>query len=252
MIPTAASAGDVWQQVTGTQPAPPAGVVLGAGLVAAVLVGWRPSWRLVRGVVTIAHEAGHAAVAALTGRTLMVITLHSDTSGLTVSRGRPTGPGMVATLAAGYVAPSVLGVAAVGLLVAERTTLLLWGTIVLLAAVLALIRNVYGALSVVSTGAVVGMLSWYGSPAQQGAFAYFVAWFLLLSAPRPVLELTRARRGRARDSDPDQLARLTAVPARAWVAVFGVVTLALAALGAWWLLPWEALGDAVPEVGAAP
>ena len=40
------------------------------------------------------------------GRRLDGIRLHSDTSGLTVSRGKPTGIGMVLTAAAGYTAPS--------------------------------------------------------------------------------------------------------------------------------------------------
>ena len=43
---------------------------------------------------------------AATGRRLAGIRLHSDTSGLTVSRGKPTGIGMILTAAAGYTAPS--------------------------------------------------------------------------------------------------------------------------------------------------
>ena len=44
-----------------------------------------------------------------TGRKLHGIRLHSDTSGLTLSAGRPTGPGMILTLLAGYVAPPLVG-----------------------------------------------------------------------------------------------------------------------------------------------
>lgn len=75
------------------------------GLLALVLVNYGTSWRLLRNVVTIAHEGGHALVALLSGRKLNGIRLHSDTSGLTVSTGRASGPGMVFTLFAGY--PSV-------------------------------------------------------------------------------------------------------------------------------------------------
>lgn len=243
-----AAAAEGWAGVLGRQPAPPAAVVLGAGVAAVLLVAWRPSWRVVRGVVTIAHEAGHAAAAALTGRTLLGIRLHSDTSGLTVTRGRPTGAGMVATLAAGYLAPSVLGLAAVALLGVGRTTLLLWSLTALLAGVLVLIRNVYGVLSVVATGAVLVLLGWFGSPAQQGAFAYLAAWLLLVAAPRPVVELLRTRRrGRAPHSDADQLAQLTRLPAVLWIVAFGALTTTVAVLGAWWLLPGEILRD----VGAA-
>ena len=52
---------------------------------------------------------------------------------------------------------------------------------------------------------------------------------LLLAAPRPVVEMqAQRRRRRAPQSDADQLARLTGVPAMVWVAVFlGVDALAL-------------------------
>jgi len=242
---TTVIAAEVLPGLLGRQPEPPAAVVVGAGLVAVLLVAWRPSWRVVRGVVTIAHEAGHAAAAALTGRTLLGVRLHSDTSGLTVTRGRPTGPGMVATLAAGYLAPSLLGLAAVVLLGAGRTTLLLWAATALLAGVLVLVRNLYGVLSVVATGAVVVLLGWFGSPAAQGAFAYLVAWLLLLAAPRPLVELSRTRRrGGGLQSDPDQLAALTRIPALLWIVAFGAVTVAVAVLGTWWLLPWDTLASA--------
>lgn len=233
---------DLWQRVVSAQPAPAPGLVLATALVAVVLVGWRPSWRALRGVVTIVHEGGHAAVAVLTGRRLLGVRLHSDTSGLTVSAGRPTGPGMVCTLAAGYLAPSVLGLGGAVLLGWGRSTALLWVSIGSLGALLLLIRNVYGVVSVVSTGAVLVALSWFASPAAQGAFGYLLVWFLLFAAPRPVLEVHRLRGyGRRTGSDPDQLARLTGVAGGWWVAFFGVLTVAAAALGVYWLLPAEIL-----------
>src|SRR5439155_162713 len=84
--------------------------------------------------ITIAHEGGHALVAVLAGRRLRGIRLHSDTSGLTLTRGRPTGPGMVLSLLAGYLTPSLLGVAGAVLLAAGRITLLLWLALALLLA----------------------------------------------------------------------------------------------------------------------
>jgi len=90
--------------------------------------------------VTLVHEAGHAVVAVLTGRRLNGIRLHSDTSGLTVSSGKPRGAGMIATAAAGYLAPAALGLGSVLLVDAGHTpwalyaglaTLALGGTAVL-------------------------------------------------------------------------------------------------------------------------
>ncbi len=212
-------------------------MILGAALVATMLVGWRRSWRVLRGVVTIAHEGGHAAVAALTGRKLIGVRLHSDTSGLTVSTGRPTGAGMVFTLLAGYVAPSLLGLGGVLVLASGRITALLWMAVALLGALLLLIRNGYGVVSVVGTGAVLVALSLFASPAAQGAMAYLIVWFLLLAAPRPVLEVGRLhRRGQGAGSDPDQLARITGVGAGWWIILFGVLTLAAVLCGAYLLL----------------
>jgi hypothetical protein len=99
------------------------------------------------------------------------------------------------------------------------------------------IRNWFGLWSVLVSAGVVFAVSWWLPEAWQSAFAYAVTWFLLLAAPRPVVELQalRWRRG-ARSSDADQLARLTGVPALVWVAVFLVVSAGTLALGAWLLL----------------
>ncbi|OLB74420.1 MAG: hypothetical protein AUI14_23565 [Actinobacteria bacterium 13_2_20CM_2_71_6] len=173
----------------------------------------------------------------LAGRRLKGIRLHSDTSGLTVTKGRASGPGMVFSLLAGYLTPSALGLAGAVLLSAGRITLLLWLALLLLAAMLVMIRNAYGVVAVVVVGAIVFAVSWYAPPAAQAAFAYAGVWFLLIGGVRPVGELQRLRyRGRAPDSDADQLAGLTHVPGLLWVAVFGVANLAALAFGGYLLL----------------
>ncbi|MGV2386734.1 MAG UNVERIFIED_CONTAM: M50 family metallopeptidase, partial [Thermobifida fusca] len=93
----------VWQDVFSVQPDPPLWVVIATGAVALlVVVSGGRVWRVARNVVTIAHEGGHALAALLSGRQLSGIRLHSDTSGVTVSRGRPDGIGMIVTILAGY------------------------------------------------------------------------------------------------------------------------------------------------------
>ncbi|MED7954477.1 M50 family metallopeptidase [Streptomyces sp. BE303] len=228
---------ELWTAVTGTQPAPPGWLALATGAVALLAVLTRPLWRITRNAVTIAHEGGHGLAALVTRRRLAGIRLHSDTSGLTLSYGRPTGPGMVLTAAAGYLTPALLGLGCAALLAADRITLLLWLAIVLLLALLVRIRNAFGFLSVLLTGAAFFLVSWFGTPEVQGGFAYLGSWFLLFGAVRPVLELQhQRRRGQAGDSDADQLARLTGVPGLAWTALFLVTALAALALGASWLL----------------
>ena len=163
------------------------------------------------------HEAGHALVGVLVGRRLKSIHLHSDTSGLTVTRGKPRGPGMVAMLAAGYLAPAVLGLVAALLLANGRSVGLLWLLVVLTGALILWVRNGYGLLVLLLGGAGVLLLTWYGDGTVQSVAAYLIAWLLLLAAPRPLVELLTAGRRRGRTSDPDQLAGLTRVPAVLWI-----------------------------------
>jgi hypothetical protein len=229
--------GRFWAQVTAPVPDVPHTVLLGTAAVAAVLVLSPVLWRSTRHVVTIAHEGAHGVVALAAGRRLSGIRLHSDTSGLTVSAGRPTGFGMVLTCAAGYTGPGLFGLAAAAVLASGHAVGLLWGLLVLLALLLVQIRNWYGLWSVLVTGAVVFAATWWLPPDGQAAFAALATWFLLLAAPRTVLELQASRRRRsAPDSDADQLARLTHLPALVWVGVFLVVDVGALALGARWLL----------------
>ncbi|GAA3751697.1 M50 family metallopeptidase [Salinactinospora qingdaonensis] len=233
----ATSFAQVWQDVFSTQTAPPQWLVIATGVVALVVVVARGPWRVARNVVTIAHEGGHALVALLSGRQLTGIRLHSDTSGVTVSRGRTSGIGMILTVAAGYVTPSLVGLVGILLLLQDRITALLWISILVLTAMLLLIRNVYGVVSVVGTGAVVFLISWFTPAEVQAVFAYLFTWFLLLAGVRPVFELQVQRsRQPSPHSDADQLDRLTGVPGTLWVVLFGVVNLATLGAGVWLLL----------------
>ncbi|WP_327737301.1 M50 family metallopeptidase [Streptomyces nojiriensis] len=227
----------LWDRLTGIQTAPDLWLVIVTGLVAAAAVGPRPLWRLSRNAVTIAHEGGHGLLALLTGRRLSGIRLHSDTSGVTVSRGRPTGIGMILTAAGGYTAPSLLGLGGAALLSAHRITLLLWAATALLLAMLVMIRNAYGALTVVLTGGTFLLVSWLAPAGVQAGFAYLVVWFLLFGGVRPVFELGAKRRGGgAPDSDADQLGRLTHLHPVVWLLFFHVVALCSLIGGARWLL----------------
>jgi len=227
---------NLWDKLFGAQPDPPALLVLVTALIALVVVAFRLLWRVARNAITIAHEGGHALVALLTGRKLRGIRLEFDTSGLTLSAGRPTGPGMMLTLLAGYIAPSLVGLAGAWILGGNRITLLLWAAVVLLLLMLINIRNAFGVVSVVVTGGIVLAVSWYASPQVQAAFAYTGVWFLLIGGVRPVGELQKLRRrGRMSGSDADQLAGLTHLPAVFWVFFFYLVTLAALVIGVFML-----------------
>jgi hypothetical protein len=203
-----------------------------------VVVAVPASWRVARAVVTIAHEGAHGLVALLGGRRLSGIRVHSDTSGLTLTRGRSRGPGMVATAAAGYVGPGLIGLGAAYLLHRGHAVGVLWAALLLLALLLLQIRNLYGLWAVLVAGGALFAVSWWGSGTVQSAVAYVGTWFLLLAAPRAVVELQRERaRRRARNSDADILGRVTPLPAIAWVGLFLLVTVACLVLGARWIVP---------------
>ena len=188
----------LWERISSVQPAPPVWVVAVTGLAALLLVLNTGSWRLAGKVITIAHEGGHALVSVLSGRRLEGIRLHADSSGVTYSRGKRQGPGLVLTAAAGYPTASLLGAGAAALLATRHQTALLWLALLLLAATFLAVRNAFGALAVLATAAGVFAVSYIGSAAVQAGFAYLAVWFLLFGGMRPVLELSRRTAGTTR------------------------------------------------------
>jgi peptidase M50B-like protein len=227
----------MWQDLLDGMERQPGTMVLVTAGVAVVVVVISVLWRPARNVITIVHEAGHALVAVLVGRRLAGIRLHSDTSGLTLSRGKPYGPGMVCTGLAGYVAPSLLGLGFAALLAADKVVSLLLVCAVLLIGVLLWVRNAFGIFVVLLAGAVLLAVSKWAPNEVQAPFAHLITWFLLLGGIRSVADLQRQRRrGRARDSDADQLARLTGAPGLFWVGMFLMIDLGCLALALGWLL----------------
>jgi hypothetical protein len=216
-----------------------------AALAAAVVLTGQPlAWHVLRNVVTIAHESGHAVAAVAVRRQLAGVRLHSDTSGVTLSRGRPTGPGMILTAFAGYPAPSLLGVGAAYLVGAGDISVLLWIMVGLLALLLTQIRNAFGLLTVVGTGAAAVAVIIWGGPHLELAFSSVLAWLLLVGGLRAVVELQRTRarqQGRrvpvgALQSDADQLARLSHLPGLVWVGLFWLLAAAALLYGGYLML----------------
>jgi hypothetical protein len=236
--------GRIWTAATTSEPPPSQLVVLLSLLVALGIVVVAPAWRIARHLVTIAHEGAHGVAALVTGRRLEGIRLHSDTSGLTVSRGRPSGPGMVITLFSGYAGPALIGLGAAALLARGYALGMLWLLVVLLGLLLLQIRNWFGLWSVLASATALVLVSWHAPADASAGIAHAIAWFLLLGSIRPVFELqAHRRRGHAGRSDADQLARLTRVPALLWIAAFLVVNVGCLLLGGLWLAaPWFAGG----------
>lgn len=226
----------LWADVT-TQVTPTLATALIPGAVVLLTLAIPQLWSIVRHVVTIAHEAGHAGVATLLGRKVRGIRLHADTSGLTTHYGSVKRLPLALTSFAGYPAPAVLGLGAAALLGAGYANALLWVAVVVLVLVLVQIRNVYGFFVMLVAIGGVGWLAWSGSDPLRVGVAYGLTWLLLLGSVRAVVELHTSRKVSAgRSSDADALAKSTRIPGLVWVAVFWLVTVACVVGGAWLML----------------
>ena len=231
-------ADSLWHHAFATQPLPPLWLVVGSGVLALAVVASARVWLVARTVVTMVHEGGHAVVALVTGQRRVRVRLYRDTAGETVSAGAAGGLGVALTAAAGYPAPSLVGLGAAALLAVGHLTGMLLLGLVLLGGLAIAVRNPYGMLAVLATAATVAGVCLYASAVIQAGFGYVMTWFLLLGSVRPVMELHhQRRRGRARRSDADQLARLTRMPGGAWVVIFGIVAVTALAISARWLVP---------------
>ncbi|RMB61477.1 M50 family metallopeptidase [Tessaracoccus antarcticus] len=226
---------DLWLRAWATTAVPDASALLVIALVALACVIL--AWPAVRMAVTVCHEAGHAVAATLSGRSLKGIRLHSDTSGVTLTRGKPTGAGMVFTLLAGYPAASLVGMVAAAVAGTGHAVAMLWLLVGLLALMLLKIRNAYGALVVVAIGAILALATWYAPAHVLVWLAYGLAWLLLIAGPRPVLELALSRGRATAGSDAAQLAGLTRLPRMLWIALWLSGTVGALVLGTVLMLP---------------
>ncbi len=230
-------AGGLWHHAFATQPVPPLWLIVGSGVLALAVVASARVWPVARTVVTMVHEGGHAIVALATGQRRVRVRLYRDTAGETVSAGAAGGLGVALTAAAGYPAPSLIGLGAAALLAVGHVTGMLLLGLVLLAGLAIAVRNPYGMLAVLATTTAVAAVCLYASAVIQAGFGYAMTWFLLFGSVRPVMELHhQRRRGRTQRSDADQLARLTPMPGGGWVMIFGLVAVAALAISAGWLV----------------
>lgn len=226
----------VWEAAVGTQAAPGDDLIIGAALVAFAIVVLPRTWPVARHAVTAAHEGAHGLAALLTGRRPRGITLHRDASGRARSRGRTRGVGLIVTTAAGYPGPALLGLGFAALLAGGHAAAVLWIAVVLLALLLLQVRNLWGVWTILVLGGACASVAWWGAPQVQSLAAYAATWFLLIAAPRSAWELARQHRRGARGSDAEALARLTPLPAGAWVGAFLGSTLAALWVGGGLLL----------------
>ena len=215
---------EISERVVPATPAPQLGaarlVVVLVG--AALAVGWWPAWRYLRLAITLVHELGHALVGVAVGRRFTGFVLRSDMSGHTLTVGRPTGPGVVATTWAGYPAPAVVGAVVVWLATSGWSSVVLSALVLVLLVALVFVRSGLTALVVVLSLAALGGLWWWREDAVQQHVLVGLGTVLVVGAWRHLATVL----GRVDPtSDPGVLGHLTGVPVLLWQASFVLVLL---------------------------
>lgn len=185
----------------------------------------RPLWKLTRNAVTIVHEMGHVVVARLMGRKVSGIRLHSDTSGLAITSGKPRGLGVLLSALAGYPAPGIVGVVLVWTAFQGYAGAALVVLTVVLAVAVLLVRNLWGLLVTAVSFAGAGWALWAGDPVVIVTVVLVTGLFLAVGGFRAVFDLRRAHwSGNPGESDAVAAARESIIPATVWVWVFFVIT----------------------------
>lgn len=212
--PTAVPVGD-WPvgAVTGLMALVAAGVSF-----AAVLTGKRNALARLYTLSTIVHEAGHASVSILTGGGVYRFQITGAESGVTYTWW-PTKLSSIAVSAAGYAMPPLAGLGAAVLLHRGHVTAVLTLTVVAMALLLLIARDVrtFGIVTLMAGVAFV-VASW-GSGWLQAWIGYAEAWVLLTGEIASVAGLvTRRLHGWSGSDDADHLADKTHIPAFVWIA----------------------------------
>lgn len=212
-------------------------------IVATMLLTFTPLWRFLRQAGTIIHEMGHVLAAGLVGRKVKGIKLHTDTSGVTFSEGKPGGIGYLFTVLAGYPAPAFLGLmlSTIAYFGYAGASLTIYNIIIFLA--LLLCRNIIGFISCLIALISTGIISYINDPHIVSYTVVILAVFYGLSGIRGSYDLFRvhtghwnatmrkderkASREERKSSDAHQAYEITKIiPAPLWVGFFMVTTIA--------------------------
>jgi hypothetical protein len=209
-------------------PLPPAASVL-IGLAALAAVSVQEIWLLVRHANTIAHEGAHAITGSAVGQQVRGVRLNANATGVTQMTGGSTA-GDVTVGFAGYLGPSGFGLGAAKLIEVGHSIAVLWLTLILLGVLLFVLRKLFSFVPVLVSGGLIFLIARYASAGAETVAAYAVAWFLLLSGVRVVLEHNLDA------ADARGLANITHIGRGFWVLLWLAGSVGAVAIGGSWLV----------------
>ena len=219
---------DVWTTVS---PAPLAWQWT-AGIIAFAVALLMPhNWwvGLLRPWITLLHETGHAVGALITGRRVVGLSVHGDTSGLTTTYGRP-GPTAQISRFAGYPVPAWAAIGAVLATAAGRYGALFLAAGIVGALLLLAARTWRAALGLIALMVPAGVLLWHGPSTVAPQLLDVIPLILLVLSGATIGGAARAlweeRRARRRGAATD----VATLPGGSRIAGTG-----------WWLLMWATI-----------
>ncbi|PRY68563.1 peptidase M50B-like protein [Glaciihabitans tibetensis] len=209
-----------------TQPLDVPTAVMVALLVGAAALSLpRFSWQYFGLFTTLVHELGHAFAALLSGRRVSGIRIHRNHAG----SARTVGRGVLGTVISGffgYPTPALVGAVLFWcVLTGYQNVALVAGTVVV-ALTLLFIRNWFGALVVVISGATSAAIWLYGSPTVQGYTLLVVGVALMVGSVRAfvgVVSVHTSRRRELASSDAYLLYQRTRIPSPIWLLLMAAV-----------------------------
>ena len=189
-------------------------------------------WEIAGHADVIAHEGAHVVGMILFERGVSGVTIDYRGDQHVGATSAPRGTSFFSVLATivGYYGPPLFGLLGAALLVRGSATGVLWVFLLLLGGLLLLVRNLFGALIVVSTGAIFYLTVRYGSAQAQIIVACSWVWLLLISGVVSAFEHFR------HGGDYAILRRHTLIPGFVWATLSVVVAVGALWFGGSWLL----------------
>ena len=194
------------------------------GLVALAAVSFDFGWRIVRHTGTMAHEGAHAVVGSLLFLKVSGIVINSDATGATTMN---RGGCLSAVLAgfAGYVGPEFVRARRGDAHRVRHIVTVLWITLFLLGVLLVGTRWSFGMVSIIVVGGLVYLIGRYAPASGQVIAAYAIAWLLLLTGVRQILQYG------VNAADAGILSGRTGIPRLLWFLLWLAATVAAVAVG---------------------